>query len=109
MRQQAIGEASRRGANIEAGFARNVDTEVFERAFQLQPAATRIFRRGSADFDSRIGGHVHSSLVATRTVHTHLARQNHRLRFLAGVSESPLDDQHVEALLFEFWFGWHCD
>jgi len=55
MAQKAIGEASGRGANIEAGLAGNVDGEIPERAFELQTAAARIFCRGSIDFDLRIG------------------------------------------------------
>ena len=45
--QQAVGEAARRGADVEAGAALDVDLERVERVLELEPAARDVARRSS--------------------------------------------------------------
>ena len=107
MGQQAIGEASGRCADVQACFSRDVDAEIFERAFEFQSATARVFWRVAADFNLRVGGHLRACFVAARAIYADFSRENQCLCFFARVGESALDNQYVEALLLGFWFGWH--
>ncbi len=109
MLQQAVGEAAGGGADIEASFARGVDAEILERAFQLESGAAGVFCGGSADFDVRVGGDLGSRFFAAGAVYADFSSQDHGLRFFAGFGEAAFDDQEVEPFFFGFWFGGHGD
>ncbi len=106
MLQQAIGEAASGRADIEADFPARVDSEIFERALQLQAAAARIFSRSSADFNARVIGDQRARLFASRPVHANFSSKNHGLRLLARFGKPSFDDQQVEPRFCGFGIGW---
>ena len=95
--QQAVGEAARGGADIEADLARDVERKVAQRARQFESAAADI---------GRAREHLHRAIVVDRLaglggllpVDQHLAGHDQRLRFLAGFGEAALHQQTVEPL-----------
>jgi hypothetical protein len=109
MLQQAIGEASRGRAYIEAYFPAHFDSKIFKRSLQLQSSAAGVLSRSPNDFDARVLDDLRAGLFAPRPVHANFSGENHGLRLFARFGMPSFDDQQVEPLFCEFGFGWQND
>ena len=91
--EQAVGEAARGGADVQAVPARRVDPERVERVRQLLAAARDEARR-ALDLQSRRVVDLLSRLVVAR----HEARHDEGLRLRPALGEPSLHEQDVESL-----------
>ena len=98
--QQDVGEAARRGADVEGDQARRIDLEGVERGGQLVAAAADV-RVRLGDRDRRVrGDQVARLAVVPRRValpHPDRAGQHQRLGTAARLGQAALDQQLVEA------------
>ena len=92
--EQDIGEAARRGPDVQAVAAGRVDAEGFERVRQLLAAPRDVRRRRG---DRQLRGLVH--LVARLLVAGDEPSQDERLGLGAALGEPPLHQQDVEPFL----------
>ena len=92
--EQAVREPARRGADVGAVAARDVDGERVERVLQLLAAARDEARR---PLDVELG--VLGDLLARLVVAGDEPGEHERLRLRARLREPALDEEHVEALL----------
>ena len=103
--QQAIGEATRGGANIKADFPAHIDSEIVKRTFQFDTSAAGIFRRSSADFNTGVLDDLRAGFFAPLPVYANFSRKDHGLRLFARLGEASFDEQQVEPLFHGFGFG----
>jgi hypothetical protein len=103
--EQAVREPAGRGADVEAHAARGVDGERVERGRQLDAAARDVGMRRSGDLDLGVLRHGDARLVGAPAGDGDRAREDHRLRLLAGRSEAAQDEQAVEAQLHDHPVG----
>src|SRR5581483_8450832 len=92
--QQAVGEAPRGGAHVDAVPAPRVDAERLERVRELLASARDEARR-PLDCDRLPLVHLRSRLVVPRDE----PGEHHRLGLAARVRQPALDEQHVQPLL----------
>ena len=92
--EQAVGEAARRGADVEAVRVGRVDAECVERVRELLAASRNEWRR---PLDRELG--VLVDLLAGLCVAGDEAGQHERLRLRARLREAALDEEDIEALL----------
>ena len=94
--EQAVGEATGRGAEVEAVEARHVETHGVESVGELLAAARDEARRR---LDRQLG--VLVDLRARLGVAGHEPGEDERLSLRAALGEPALDEQDVQALLHE--------
>src|SRR5581483_5513919 len=92
--EQHVGEAARRGADVDRIEAGDVETERVERVRELVSRA-RDVRRGCLDLE--LGVLVH--LLARLLVPRHTTGHDERLRLRARLREAALDEEDVKPLL----------
>ena len=96
MLEQAVGEAARARADVEAGRASRVDGEVAERRLHLQPTASdvaiRLLHRDGGIFQDLRAG-----LVDALFADGHVARHDRALRLLPALAQAAGDEQLIEA------------
>ena len=91
--QEAVGEATRRGAEVEAVPPRGIDLERVERVRELLAAAGDEPRR-ALDVELGVVGDLRAGLREAR----HEPGEHERLRLRAALGETALDEQDVEPL-----------
>jgi len=99
--QKAIGEPASRSAHIQAGPALNRDLPMIERCFQFQPAAADVRLFLAQQPDGRVIGNIGAGLVYFLLAHQHAPGQNQRSRTLAAGHQAPLNQQQIDADLFD--------
>ncbi len=92
--EEDVGEAARRGTDVEAAPARDLDAERVERVRELLAAPGDEARW---PLDGELGRLV--DLLARLAMAGHQAREDERLRLCAAFGEPALDQQDVEPLL----------
>src|SRR5438128_853208 len=96
--QQAISESASRSTNVDADLASGVDAKVIEGCFELQPTAADVAELLS-QLNRSIANNCLSRLLRLLPVDRDLAGEDERLRLLAGLDKSTVDQQLVDALL----------
>src|SRR5439155_8112858 len=102
--EQAIGEAARRGSDVERRDSANLDAERFERPVELL-AASSDEAGGRRHGDGRIAGDQRSGLVDAAACGADEPRQDEGLGLLARRGEPALDEEEVDALAVSRWHG----
>ena len=96
-REQDVGEASGRGADVEADEARRIEPEGVERRGELDPAARRQ-RVGRPGFDRRVVGHRLRRLLERDPADADQTCGDRGLRARPARKEAALDENDVRAL-----------
>src|SRR5579871_194219 len=94
--QQAVGEASGRGTDIQTNCAADVDMEMLECARHFVAAATHI-RWRFHECERAIRLDRAPGLVRLLPIDQHIARHDERLGLLAGFDETAFHEQAVQA------------
>src|SRR5579859_4994404 len=90
--EQAVGEAARGRAEVEADGAGWIHGKVGESAFQFKAAAARIFLQTACDFDLCGFVNLRAGFFFLSAIDADFARENHGLRLLAGFGEAAFDE-----------------
>ena len=93
--QQAVGEAARRRADVEAVEPLDGESEMRERALEL-PAAAAHEALGRLDLDLRVVSHAVAGLGVGDALHAHLPLAHEALRERARLREPARHQQFVE-------------
>ena len=101
MLEEAIGEAARGGAEIEAAESGYVNGEVSESGFKFEPSAADIAFKGG-QFDRRLGIEHLGGLNKDECAHPRPPRHDQALRRLARFGEPPFDEEDIGT---EPWHG----
>ena len=97
-REQHLGEAAGRGADIEADAARRIEAEMIERRDKLQRRRARPTDAPAARRSARIGRDLVRGLAQHDAIGRHAAGRDRGLRPGAALEQAALDQQHVGAL-----------
>ena len=95
--QQAVGEATGRRAHVEATQPGDVEVEVVEGAFQLEPTAADIGMVRDLEANVRIGLHPGSGLVDYLVIDQYLACEDQATAAVARGDQAAFHQQLVDA------------
>ena len=104
-RQEHVGEASGRGADVEADEARRIEREGVERRGELDPAARRP-RMGRLSLDRGILGHLLGRLLERGPANADQPGRDRGLRARPARKEAALDEKNIRALAHRNPMGW---
>ena len=82
--EEAIGEASVGGAEVEADFSGGIEGEILQCAFEFEAAAGDVFLEAAMDFDLRVVENRLAGFGDLSAVYEDFASENHGLGFFAG-------------------------
>ena len=95
--QKAIGEASGRGAHVEAHQVIHVDAPVIERTLELESAAAYVLQIVAQQTQRGVALNGGSGLFDLLLVHQNFSGKNQRLRAFARRHQAAFHEQFVEA------------
>lgn len=95
--QQAVGETTRRGADVHADFVANVDSEVAQSALEFKPSARHVFVTGGLDPQPAGGWNARAGLVDSLRVNENDSAQEECCCFFTICSNSPLDEEIIDS------------
>jgi hypothetical protein len=97
MLQQAIGEASGGGSDIEANFSGDVDFPVCECMIQLQAAATYVFQVFAEEANLRVGVYWRAGFFYFLSVDENFCGENEGLGAFARWCEAAFEQEFIQA------------
>ena len=106
--EQHVGEAARRGADVEADHALGIDGETIEAVGELQAAARRVRMRLALDLERRVVGNGRARLLQAPRSGKDAAGHDEGLGLGARLRQAALDEELIEAGLRRGFFrsGW---